>query len=71
MTGRDDGLDGGGPNNQYTFIPLPKRNETMRGYYSEKAILRPGDNTHDECGELFFIRRREVHHGFEDLDAGI
>ena len=25
MAGRDDSLDGGGPNDQYTFIPLRKQ----------------------------------------------
>jgi len=27
--------------------------------------------TYDECGELLLVRRGEVHHGVEDLNAGI
>ena len=34
-------------------------------------VAQPGENTHNECSELFPIRRREIHHGIEDLDAGI
>lgn len=46
------------------------RCETIRGW-SVKVVGRPGENTYDERGELFFIRRGEVHHSIENLDAGV
>ena len=32
---------------------------------------RPGEKTYNKCGELLFVCSGEIHHGIEDLNAGI